>query len=67
LAFDPEVAQLLEEIRQDKVHSASWLSIRAIGALRLAAGKSNASTAADLLNEVKAVARELADTRAADI
>lgn len=63
MAFDPEVAQLLEEICQDKVHSASWLSIRAIGALRLAAGKSNASTAADFLNEVKAVARELAEAR----
>jgi len=63
LAFDPEVAQLLEEICQDKVHSAGWLSIRAIGALRLAAGKSNASTAADFLNEVKAVARELAEAR----
>ncbi len=63
MAFDPEVAQLLEEICQDKVHSASWLSIRAIGALRLAAGKSKASTAADFLNEVKAVARELAEAR----
>jgi translation initiation factor 2B subunit (eIF-2B alpha/beta/delta family) len=63
LAFDPEVAQLIEEIRQDKVHSASWLSLRAIGALRLAAGKSNARTAADFLNEVRAVARELAEAR----
>jgi translation initiation factor 2B subunit (eIF-2B alpha/beta/delta family) len=63
LAFDPEVAQLLEEIRQDKMHSASWLSLRAIGALRLAAGKSNARTAADFLNDVKAVARELAEAR----
>jgi translation initiation factor 2B subunit (eIF-2B alpha/beta/delta family) len=63
LALDPEVAQLLEEIRQDRVHSASWLSIRAIGALRLAAGKSKASTAVDFLNEVKAVARELAEAR----
>ena len=61
MAFDPEVVQLLEEIRQDKAHSASWLSLRAIGALRLAAGKSNARTVADFLNEVKAVARELAE------
>lgn len=63
MAFDPEVVQLLEEIRQDKAHSASWLSLRAIGALRLAAGKSTARTAADFLNEVKAVARELAEAR----
>jgi translation initiation factor 2B subunit (eIF-2B alpha/beta/delta family) len=63
LTFDPEVAQLLEEIRQDRVHSASWLSLRAIGALRLAAGKSNTHTAADFLNEVKAVARELAEAK----
>jgi len=63
VAFDPEVAQMLEEIRQDRDHSASWLSLRAIGALRLAAGKSSASTTADFLNEMKAVARELAEAK----
>jgi translation initiation factor 2B subunit (eIF-2B alpha/beta/delta family) len=63
LAFDPEVAQLLEEIRQDREHSASWLSLQAIGTLRLAAGKSTAHTTADFLNEVKGVARDLADAR----
>jgi len=63
LAFDPEVAQLLDEIRRDKDHSASWLSLRAIGALRLAAAKSTARTAADFLNDVKVVARELAEAR----
>jgi len=63
LAFDSEVAQLLEEIRQDKEHSASWLSLRAIGALRLAAGKSTAGTTADFLNDVKVAARELAEAR----
>jgi translation initiation factor 2B subunit (eIF-2B alpha/beta/delta family) len=63
MAFDPEVAQLLEEIRQDREHSASWLSVRAIGTLRLAAGKSNARTTSDFLAEMKAVARELADAR----
>ena len=65
MALDPEVAQLLEEIHHDKVHSASWLSLRAIGALRLAAGKSDARTAADLLSELKAVARDLAEARPA--
>jgi len=65
LALDPEVAQLLEEIRHDKVHSASWLSLRAVGALRLAAGKSSARTTADFLDELKAVARELAEARPA--
>jgi translation initiation factor eIF-2B subunit delta len=63
LAFDPEVAQLLDEIRRDKDHSASWLSLRAIGALRLAAAKSTARTAADFLNDVEVVARELAEAR----
>ena len=57
--IDPEVAQMLDEIRQDKEHSASWLSLRAIGALRLAAGKSTAATTAEFLAEMKAVAREL--------
>jgi translation initiation factor eIF-2B subunit delta len=63
LAFDPEVAQLLEEIRQDKEHSASWLSLQAIGTLRLAAGRSTARTTADFLNELKTLARELAEAR----
>ena len=63
MAFDTEVAQLLQEIRQDKAHSAGWLSLRAIGALRLAAGKSGVRTATDFLNEMKDVARELADAR----
>jgi translation initiation factor 2B subunit (eIF-2B alpha/beta/delta family) len=63
LTSDPEVAQLLEEIRQDKEHSASWLSLQAIGTLRLAAGKSTARTTADFLNELKTLARELADAR----
>jgi translation initiation factor eIF-2B subunit delta len=54
---------MVDEIRQDREHSASWLSLRAIGALRLAAGKSTARTTADFLQEVKEVARELADAR----
>jgi translation initiation factor 2B subunit (eIF-2B alpha/beta/delta family) len=54
---------MIEEIRQDKDHSASWLSLRAIGALRLAAGKSSARTAADFLVDMKAVARELAEAK----
>jgi translation initiation factor 2B subunit (eIF-2B alpha/beta/delta family) len=63
LALDPEVAQLLQEIRQDKEHSASWLSLQAVGALRLAAGKSTARNTADFLIELKALARELAEAR----
>ncbi len=63
MAFDPEVAQMIEEIRQDKDHSASWLSLRAIGAVRLAAGKSSARTTADFISEMKAVARELAEAK----
>lgn len=63
MALDPEVAQMIEEIRQDKDHSASWLSLRAIGAVRLAAGKSSAGTTATFLNDMKGVARELAEAR----
>ncbi|MBN2098309.1 MAG: hypothetical protein JW753_01800 [Dehalococcoidia bacterium] len=63
MTSDPEVAQLLEEIRQDKEHSASWLSLQAIGTLRLAARKSTARTTAVFLNELKTLARELADAR----
>jgi translation initiation factor 2B subunit (eIF-2B alpha/beta/delta family) len=63
LVFDPEVTQLLEEIHEDRMHSASWLSLRAIGALRLAAGKSQARTAADFLNEMRTVSKELAEAK----
>jgi translation initiation factor 2B subunit (eIF-2B alpha/beta/delta family) len=63
MAYDPEVAQMLDEIHQDKDHSASWLSLRAIGALRLAAGKSTAATTAEFLAEMKAVARDLSEAK----
>lgn len=54
---------MIEEIRRDRDHSASWLSLRAIGAVRLAAGKSSARTTPDFLNDMKAVARDLAEAR----
>ncbi len=61
--FDPEITQLVEDIRQDRVHGASRLSLQAVGTLRLAAEKSSAVSTADFLNQMKAVARELAEVR----
>ena len=41
--LNPEVAKQIEEIRQDRIHGASWLSKQAIGVLNLAAKKSEAA------------------------
>lgn len=63
MAFDPEIAGMVEEITRDREHSASWLSLRAIGTLRLAAGKSAAPNAAAFLDEMRSVAREMAEAK----
>jgi translation initiation factor 2B subunit (eIF-2B alpha/beta/delta family) len=42
MALHPAVAQQIEEIRQDRIHGASWLSRQAIGLMNLAVEKSEA-------------------------
>jgi len=59
MALNPEVAKQIQEIRQDRIHGASWLSRQAIGVMRLAVEKSEASNVADFLEELKAVGRGL--------
>jgi len=61
--LNPEVAEQIEKIRQDRIHGASWLSRQAIGVLNLVAEKSEAREAADFREELKTVARELIDTK----
>jgi ribose 1,5-bisphosphate isomerase len=63
MALNPEVAKQIEEIRQDRIHGASWLSRQAIGVMRLAVEKSEAKNVADFLEELKAVGRELMEAR----
>jgi translation initiation factor 2B subunit (eIF-2B alpha/beta/delta family) len=59
MALSPVVTQQIEEIRQDKIHGASWLSRQAIGVMNLAIEKSEAKNKADFLEELKAVGKGL--------
>ncbi len=59
MTLNPEVAEQIEEIRQDRTHGASWLSRQAIGVLNLAVKKSESKKVADFREELIAVAREL--------
>ena len=59
MALNPEVAKQIKEIRQGRVHGASWLSRQAIGIMNLAVEKSAAKDVADLLEELRMVGRDL--------
>ncbi len=63
MSLNPEVAKQIEEIRQDRIHGASWLSRQAIGVMNLAIEKSEAKNVADFLEELKAVGRGLMEAR----
>jgi len=65
MALNPEVAKQIEEIRQDRIHGASWLSRQAIGVMNLTVEKSEAKNVADFLEELKAVGRGLMEVRPA--
>lgn len=63
MAFHPEVSKQIKEIRQDKIHGASWISRQAIGIMNLAVEKSEAKNVADFLDELRAVGSELIDVK----
>jgi translation initiation factor 2B subunit (eIF-2B alpha/beta/delta family) len=63
MPLNPEVARQIEEIRQDRVHGASWLSRQAIGVMNLAVEESEARNVADFLEELKVVGRGLMEAR----
>jgi len=63
MALNPEVAIQIEEIRQDRIHGASWLSRQAISIMNLAAEKSEAKDVADFLEELRLVGRELMNSK----
>jgi ribose 1,5-bisphosphate isomerase len=56
------LAQTVEELRSDHTHGGSWMARRAIEALRDVADQS-ASSSADLLEQLVAAGRELAEAR----
>ena len=61
--MDSEVAERINNIKNDRLHGASWLSREAIGAMNLAIEKSEASTVADFLEELNSVASKLMESR----
>ncbi len=63
MVLNPEVAKQIEEIRQDRIHGASWLSRQAVSVISLASEKSEAKNVADFLEELKAVGRGLMEAR----
>ena len=58
-----EVAEKINELKNDELHGAGWLSREAINTLNLAVGESQAHTIADFIDETKAVAAELTKAR----
>jgi translation initiation factor eIF-2B subunit delta len=63
MPLNPEIAKQIEEIRQDRIHGASWLSRQAISVMNLAIEKSEAENVADFLEELEAVGRGLMEAR----
>lgn len=61
--MNPQVAEKIAEIRQDRVHGASWLSRQALYVTKLAIEKSEAKAVAPFLEELTAVGRELVESR----
>jgi len=58
-----EVSAKIQEIKQDTTHGASWLARQALSAVIFAAQTSEAKTAAQLLDELKTVARALVEAK----
>jgi len=63
--ISPEIINLIEEIKSDKVHGASQLARQAVGVLKLAAEHSQADSASEFLLELKAVGERLMSARPA--
>jgi len=58
-----QISARIQEIKDDRTHGASWLARQALGALMAAAQMSEAKTNAQLLDELKSVARALIEAR----
>jgi translation initiation factor 2B subunit (eIF-2B alpha/beta/delta family) len=62
-AMNPEIAQKINELKNDRLHGASWLSVQAINLLSLTVKASQADTIADFLNELKMIAAAIIESR----
>ena len=61
--MNPKVIERIDEIRNDRLHGAGWLSRQAISTLNLAVSESQADTVASFIDEIKIVAAELTEAR----
>ncbi|HEX75579.1 MAG TPA: hypothetical protein G4O12_03235 [Dehalococcoidia bacterium] len=61
--MNSKVVKEINEIRDDRLHGAGWLSRQAINTLNLAIKEGQADTVADFINEIRMVAAELIKTR----
>lgn len=57
--MDPKVARKIDELKNDRIHGASWLAQQAISTLSFAVEQSSARAITQFMEEIKAVAREL--------
>ena len=53
VSISPEIISLMDEIRNDKIHGASQLARQAVNVLKVAAERSQANSAKELLLEQK--------------
>jgi translation initiation factor 2B subunit (eIF-2B alpha/beta/delta family) len=65
LIVDPDIAQLIDEIRDNRTHGAIKLARQALGVLRAAAENSQAATTEQLLGELREIGQELMSARPA--
>lgn len=61
--MNPKVIERIDEIRNDRLHGAGWLSRQAISTLKLAVSESQADTVASFIDEIKIAAAELTKAR----
>lgn len=61
--MNPEIAQKINELANDRLHGANWLSIQAINTLNLAIKKSQTDNVADFVNEIKMTAAAITKAR----
>lgn len=61
--MNPEVERRVDQIKGDREHGAGWLSREAVATLKLAAGRSEATSRGDFLKDLEATAQRLIEAR----
>ena len=61
--MNPEISQKINELKNDRIHGANWLSLQALNILSLIIETSQTDTTADFLNELKMMAAAIIEAR----